>query len=74
MCDSRVTEEGFDFATFDVNKICLKCIFYSCLACAEGAEIWCNCEGFIGYSALKERPALAQMECAFLPKCEVHSW
>ncbi len=29
MCDSKVTERGFDFATLDVNKICLKCIFYS---------------------------------------------
>lgn len=29
MCESRVTEMEFDFATLDVNKICLKCIFYS---------------------------------------------
>lgn len=28
------------------------------LACAEDAEIWCNRECFIAYSALKERLAL----------------
>lgn len=27
-------------------------------ACAEDAEIWCNCEWFIAYSALKEHLAL----------------
>lgn len=28
------------------------------LACAEDAEIWCNCGCFIAYSALKEHLAL----------------
>lgn len=76
MCDSRVTENVFHFAAFGVNKICLKCIFYSSWLVMRmqkyGATVSITAYRIF---CIERTPRLGhRWSVPKKPKCEVFSW
>lgn len=63
MCESRVTEKGFDFVTLDVNKICLKCIFNSARLVLRMQKYGVTVSVPLHIPRCKNASPWAQMEC-----------